>query len=61
MGFLCIACMEKGKSEDMSVLHPSKLFYTFPFPKKLMKRSNTLSTCLFTRLEEFVQCILYNV
>ena len=31
MGVLCIACMKKGKSVDMSVVHPSKpLHISFP-------------------------------
>ena len=35
MGILCIACMEKGESVDMSVLHPSKPLYIFPFLQKI--------------------------
>ena len=31
MAFLCIASMGKKKSGDMSILHHSKLLYTFPF------------------------------
>jgi ABC-type bacteriocin/lantibiotic exporter with double-glycine peptidase domain len=31
VGFLCIDCMEKRKHVNKSILHPSKLLYTFLF------------------------------
>ena len=42
VGFLCLACMEKGKSVDMRILHPSNLFYRFPFLQESNEGSTTL-------------------
>ena len=42
MVFLIIDCMENRKSGDKSFLHNFKPLYTFPFPKKSIKRSPPL-------------------